>query len=153
MSDVFDAASFLNQSHNSGFETKFTKVEPGEYPAIIDKVGYRTAPKKDSPGEESHILDVTYFIDDARQKEVTGLDRPTVRQTVFLDIVGGKLDKSKNKNVTLGRLLTALGLNDREFSFNDLPGRACMVKVGQSPNTKDPTDPYVNVESVGKMGA
>lgn len=153
MNAVFDAQSFLNQAQSSGFETKFTQVEPGEYPAQIKKLGYRTMPQKDDPSKDSHIVDITYVIEDARQKEVTGLAEPSVRQSIFLDLIDGKLDKSKNKNIGLGRVLEALGLNDgRDWAFNDLMGRPCMVKVEQSPNLKSPTDPFVNVTKVGKLG-
>jgi hypothetical protein len=152
--NAFDTNAFLNQTNEGGFETKYVKVEQGEYPAVIKKVDYRTLPKKDKPEENSHILDVTYFIDDARQKELTGMDEPTARQSIFLDVTAdGKLDRSKNRNVNLGRLLEALGLNDRpNWSFNDFPGRPVMVKIIHSPNPKAADDPFVNVDKVGKMG-
>jgi hypothetical protein len=155
---VFDINQVLSETQDAGFETKFTQVDPGEWPAVIDKVAGRSFPKKDDPSQESHIVDITYAIDDAGQRAKTGLEKPTVRQSIFLDLVDGKLDKSKNKNITLGRLLMALGFQDengqslRQWSFNDLVGRAVVVKVEQSPNPKSPKDPFVNVTSVGKMG-
>jgi len=152
MSEVFSTEEFLSQTHSAGFETKRTDVEAGEYPGVIDKVAYRTMPKKDKPEENSHVVDITYFIDDARQKEITQLERPTVRQSIFLDLIDGKLDKSKNKNLGLGRLLEALGKNLGDFSFNDLIGRACMVKVEKGENVKSPQDPFTNVTKVAKLG-
>jgi hypothetical protein len=149
---AWDPNQFLNQPQTGNLQTKYIRVEPGEYPAVIQKLDYRTLPKKDKPQELSHILDVIYVVDDARQREVTGMAEPTVRQSIFLDIVDGKLDRSTNKNVALGKLLEAVGLNDRaEWTFNDLPGRACFIAVTQTPNEKAPDDPYLNVTKVGKL--
>lgn len=149
---AWDPQSLLNQPQAGGLQTKYVRVEPGEYPAIIQKFEYRTLPKKDKPEELSHILDVIFVVDDARQREVTGMQEPTVRQSIFLDVVDGKLDRSTNKNVGLGRLLEATGLNERaEWTFNDLPGRAVFIAVTKTPNEKDPTDPYLNVTKVGKL--
>lgn len=149
---AWDPSQFLNQPQAGNIQTKYIRVEPGEYPAVISKLDYRTLPKKDKPSELSHILDVIYMVDDERQREVTGMKEPTVRQSIFLDLVDGKLDRSTNKNIQLGRLLDAVGLNDRpEWVFNDLIGRACFIVVTQTPNERDPADPFLNVSKVGKL--
>lgn len=149
---AWDPSNLLNQPQQGNLQTKYIRVEPGEYPAVIQKLDYRTLPKKDKPSELSHILDIVYAVDDARQREVTGMSEPTVRQSIFLDIVDGKLDRSTNKNVQLGKVLEAVGLNDRpEWVFNDLVGRACYISVAQTPNEKAPDDPYLNVTKVGKL--
>jgi hypothetical protein len=143
---------FLDQTVTGQNSTQRIPVPAAEYPALIDKVEYRQMNLPSQPGEIRHVCDVTYSIDDANVKEITGLPKPTVRQTLWLDLTAdGKLDMSKGKNVDLGRLREALGLNDPEkpFSFSQLKGMACFIKVEHNPS-KDGKDVFANVASVGR---
>lgn len=149
---MIDAENFLNETITGANSTTRIPVPKGEYPVIIDDIQYRKADRKDQPGLVSHMLDVIFLIDDANVKEVTGLPKPTVRQTVFLDLGDdGKLDMSKGKNVQLGRMREALGLNDpdKPFSFGQLKGQACYITVVHNPSA-DGRDTYANVGSIGK---
>jgi hypothetical protein len=150
-----DPQAFLDQTIQGANSTTRIPIPVGDYPCIIKDIAYRTIERKDQPGAMSHVLDVVYAIDDANVREVTGLPQPTVRQTCWLDLTDeGKLDMSKGKNVDLGRLREALGLNDPSvpFSFNQLKGQACFVKVVQNPS-KDGKETYANVDRVGKTAA
>jgi hypothetical protein len=66
-----------------------------------------------------------------------------------LDPNGG-LDMAEGKNVGLGRLREALGLNDptESFSFNMLPGRMAKVRVGHREDSRDPEIKYAEVQAV-----
>lgn len=150
---MFDPNSFLQDTVTGANDTKYIPVPQGEYPAIIKSVAARQMDKKDKPGEKMTVADVVYEIDDATVKEVTGLDNPTVRQSLFLDLTPqGKLDMSKGKNINLGKLREALGLNDpnKPFSFGDLPGRAAIISVEHTPG-KNEGEVYANVGKVGKL--
>ena len=151
---LFDTGDFFNQRSSGGLDTKFPKVDAGDYPAIIKKFAGRSYPKKDDPSQEVHLVDVTFSVEDERQKEVTGLKEPTVRMTLFLDIVDGKLDTSKGKNVQLGRLLEAVGLNQGDWSWNDLVGRPCMIHVDHTPDERpgQQGEFFANATKVGKLG-
>ena len=108
---------------------------------------------KQDPSKQVTVTDIVYELDDQAARTATGLDTPTVRQSVFLDLTpNGKLDMSKGKNIGLGKLREALGLNDpnKPFSFADLPGRAAIVTVEHTPG-KEPGDVYANVSKVGKL--
>ncbi len=151
---TFNPDEFLAQTTTEQMDTRFPSIPPGEYPAIIDGIAVRQQPGKDDPTKLFTLLDVTYAIDDAGVKAATGLVKPTIRQTVFLDLNdAGQLDTGKSKNVNLGRLREALGLNvaGQAFSFQNLVGQACVVKTKLSPNKNDPENPYSNVEKVGKL--
>lgn len=153
---MLNAETFLNETITGANSTSRIPVPRGEYPAIIDDVAYREMDRKDQPGVKSHIVDVTFAIDDANVREVTGLPKPTVRQSLFLDLTAeGKLDVSKGKNVGLGRLREALGLNDpdKPFSFGHLKGQACYVTVEHNPSNKPDGEIYANVGKVGKSPA
>lgn len=150
---MLSAEDFLNDTVAGSNATSYTPVPKGEYPAMISKVEYRVMDSKVKPGEKNHVIDVTFVIDDATARDVTGLPEPTVRQSIFLDVSSdNKLDMSKGKNVNLGRLREALGMNDpdKPFSFNHLKGQACYVTVEHNPSTKDPRDVFANVGKVGK---
>lgn len=153
MTSNFDPTSFLDQSVTGSNATAFIPHPAGDFPAIITKVTPRQMDSKQNPGTMQTLVDVTYETDDANAREVTGLPKPTVRQSIFLDLNdAGKLDMSKGRNVQLGRLREALGLNDpdKPFSFNSLIGQPCVVKVVHNPS-KDGRETYANVDSVGKI--
>ena len=99
-------------------------------------------------------LDITWEIEDAGVREAMGNNHPQCRQSVFLDLKDGLLDMSEKKNIALGRLRDALGLNDptRPFTFNDLLSQPAIVKIEHSPNPKDAENPYANVTKVAKLG-
>lgn len=150
---MFDPNTFLADTVTGANDTKYIPVPQGEYPAIIKSVAARQMPSKADPGKQVTVVDVVYDIDDQTVREVTGLDNPTVRQSVFLDLTPqGKLDMSKGKNIGLGKLREALGLNDpnKPFAFQDLTGRAAIVAVEHTPG-KNEGEVYANVSKVGKL--
>lgn len=102
----FDPDQFLATTTDAALSTEFTPIPEGEYNAVVTKVEARQTASGKS------IMDVTWAIDDANVRAVTGMENPTCRQTVWLDITdSGALDISKGKNVSLGRLREALGQN------------------------------------------
>jgi hypothetical protein len=63
----------------------------------------------------------------------------------------GNLDMSKGRNVQLGRLREALGLNTpgQAFSFQMIPGRAAKILVKQRVEGEDI---FADVKGVVKLG-
>ncbi len=154
MDSLFNADTFLEQTVTGASETKYPVIPAGEYPAISKSITAREMPNLKEPEKGAYtVLDITWAIDDAGVKEETGLDAPTCRQSVFLELENGLLDMREKKNVPLGRLREALGLNDpdKPFSFNDLVGQPAIVRIEQSPNAKDPENPYSNVTKVAQV--
>lgn len=150
----FDPATFLSEPVQGGFSTRITPVPEGDFPAIVTKYEARQMPNDKDASKPYTVVDVTFEIDDARAREVTGMEKPTSRMSVFLDLTSeGKLDRSKGKNVQLGRLLEGLGLNseDAQFSWNDLPGKPCIVHIDHTPSKKNAEDMFANVTKVGKL--
>jgi len=104
---TFNAEAFMNTEIEGTLDTTFTPIPEGEYQAVIKEVKPDTTPKG------SPLLEVIWIIDDEGVRELTGLDEPTSRQTVWLDVnEQGNLLLAKNKNVGLGKLREALGQND-----------------------------------------
>lgn len=150
---TFDATSFLDQETNSQMDTRFPLIPQGEYPAIVDAIDARQQESTKVPGEVWTILDVTYAIDDAGVREETQLPKPTIRQSIFLDMEDGKLATGTGKNVNLGRLREALGLNQpgQAFNFRMLVGQACIVSVKHNPDKNDPEIVYANVNKIAAL--
>lgn len=152
---TFDPASLLEATVDSSNDTKIIPVPEGEYLAVIDNTKISQWQSKD--GSSSGLrLDVEYLIDDAGAKEATGRDKLTVRQGIMLDLTedGQSLDMGKGKNVGLGRLREATGLNTpgQPFAMQMLPGRLVKVKVTQRPKDGDPETIYNDVRGVTKAG-
>lgn len=154
MNGTFNAEAFLNQTTlDSQLETKFTPIPAGEYTGLLIKRDAKQMPKQDGSGEFT-ILELTWQIDDARAKEATGMEHPTVRDSVFLDIdpATGKLESGKNKNVDLGRLCDALGINVvGQNPFQAMPGKLAKLQIVVEPDKKDATKLYNRVKARGKL--
>jgi len=126
MSD-FNPDAFLSAQQTVEVEDKYPTIPDGEYQAVADKVNVRQ-----SQDGKYTFLDVTWAIDDPTVKEETGLDHPSARQSVFLDIEKGQLATGKGKNVQLGRLLAAVGIDThsgKPWSMQDVVGRPALVRV------------------------
>lgn len=135
MSDsVFDPAVLLNMPVTGAMDTRLPAVDAGEYTALVKDVKARsgTYSKGERQGQRFVAVDITWTIDDQGVREKTGLDSPQVRQSIMIDLTpGGGFDLGKGKNVGLGKLRAALGMNDPTvpFSFEQLKGRIARVKV------------------------
>jgi hypothetical protein len=148
----FDPNSFMQMEVTDANATKYISVPAGEWPARIVDVKGRVV--KNADGNESPVVDVFYGITDPKVVELTGMDEPRVRQSLFLDMnPSGGLAVGEGKNVKLGKLRDVLGQNQAgvRWNFDMLRGGIVKVKVSHSPNPKDAENPYVNVDAVSKL--
>lgn len=148
---MFNPDIFLQSSVTEANDTKKVPCPPGEYTAVAEKVDARQWQSKD--GLKSGIaLDITWSIDDPAVKEVTGRENVQVRQGLMLDLLeSGGLDMGKGKNVALGRVREATGLNvpGQPFSPTMIQGRAAKVTVS---NRVDGEDIYDEIKKVAALG-
>ena len=146
----FDPDLFLNSAVTGANDTKVTPVPMGEYQGIIEKVLPRQWQSKD--GSTTGIaLDIFWLIEDANVKQILGRDTVTCKQGIMLDTTpAGQLDMSKGKNIGLGRLREAIGMNDpsQPFSFHSLPGQSAKVSVSHRINDKDT---FAEIKGVAKL--
>lgn len=152
---MFDVQSFLDASTTEANSTVSTPVPEGEFTAIVDKVDARTWTSKKDPSKSGVTLDITWLIDDQSVKEALGRDKVSVRQGIMLDLneAGSGLDMGKGKNVQLGKLRQATGLNNpgQAFAFSMLTGRMAKVVVKQRVDEDDPEKIYSEVKAVAPI--
>lgn len=128
----FDPNLFLNVQIEEAISTEYTPIPEADYTATIKNVSARQS-NKDS--KTYTMMDVEWKLDAPEAEDANG--RP-VRQSLFLDLnAGGTIDSGKGRNVQLGLLLQALGLNGQPWSPKGLEGRVARVKVKQRAGTGD----------------
>lgn len=140
----FDKETFLATHVEGAMEVKFTPLPVGDYQAYIDDI---------DAGEigDSPVLYVSYAIIDETAKAFMKMDKPLVRDTVFLDFEpDGRLSLGVNKNVKLGAIRDATGQNKSgPWNPNMLRGAGpVMLKLGHRFNKKTGEGPYANVERI-----
>lgn len=131
---MFDPNQFLEMQVTEANDTVLIPIPDGEYPAYVEKVECRPWQKKDDPSVAGLALDLVWNIDDQGVKDAVGRDKVTVKQGIMLDMSeSGGLDMGKGKNVPLGKLRLATGLNTpgQPFSFTMLTGRTARIKTKQ----------------------
>lgn len=134
MNSLFDAKNFLDMEIEGENSTEVIPVPPGEYIGLCVEVKAREWKARDGT-KEGKALDVSWEIDDPEIKTATSRDRVVIRQGVMLETTeSGAIDMSKGKNVQLGRLRAAVGMNTGgKFRFSDIVGQAATIKVTNEP--------------------
>jgi hypothetical protein len=147
---AFDVNTLLDLEIRAATSTDYTPVPEGVYRAIIRKVDIRRNTSKAS-GEAFTSLDLSCEVDDEVARTVTGMDHPTVRGSMILELNSdGGLDFGKGRNVRLGRLREAVDLNDerKPFSFRMLVDR--QVKVDVRHRLAESGEVYAEVKAFAK---
>lgn len=132
---TFDPESFMQTQFTGANDTRFQPCPAGEYPAVVEKVTPREWVSQ-VKGTSGIALDVSWSIDSPQVREALGRDKVNVTQSIFLDTTpAGGLDMGTGKNINLGRLREAVGLNDpsRAFAVGDFVGKVAKVRVIHEP--------------------
>lgn len=149
---MFSPEQFLDMQVTESNDTRTIPVPVGEYTAVAEEVKCRQWQSKQDPSKSGLTLDITWSVDDAAVKELLGRDKVTVKQGIMLDLTdAGGLDMGKGRNVGLGRLREALGLNTpgQPFSFMMVSGRVAKISVS---HRSDGENIYAEVKGVAKLG-
>lgn len=139
MSEMFDTASFLQESITEAHATKVIPVPLGVYTAFVcDTPEISTWQSGD--GTKSGVKLVVKWelqVDPSVLEEI-GREKAIMSQQIFLDTeigASGKpvLSTAQGKNIQLGQLREATGLNvpGQPFSLLELQGKFATVQVGQ----------------------
>ena len=145
---IFNPADFMNQSFEGANSTKRELHPVGEFQAVIEKIEARPWQSKNDPTKSGVTLEVYWSMQDASALASIDMEKLTLRQGVMLDFnETGGLDMGKGKNVGLGRLRAAVGLNEPgvAFQFPQLIGRMAKVSVRHEVDKEDPEKIYDRV--------
>jgi len=148
---TFDPSTFLDVTISESLDTKTIPVPMGEYPGTIEEVEIKSWQGKDDPSKSGLKLECKVILTDPSIEEVTGRDKNYVTHQIMLDLTpGGGLDLGKGKNVGLGRLREAVGLNTagEAFSFRMLQGRQAKYAIG---HREYKGDLYADVKGVASL--
>jgi len=133
---TFNPEEFMNSTVEDAMSTKIIPCPAGEWLGLIaDEVKVKEViggPSSKNPGVSFPVLTVIFSIDDPKVTSITERVPTKVRYECFLDIGdNGKLDIKAGRNVGLGRLREAVGLNQSgvPFSFRMLQGKTARVAV------------------------
>jgi len=139
----FDPDAFINMQFEETPPDKYEPVPEGEYHAVIERIG---EPRLTQNG--SVVLDIYWSIQEPELLAKLERDTAVVRQSLWLDVGSdGRLLFGKNKNVQLGRLLKAVGIDrGQPWSFQSLVGRSALITVRH--RTTDEGEIYENVTRV-----
>jgi hypothetical protein len=122
---TFDPQQFLDQQFTEANSTQYIPIPEKDYTLLSTDVKARPWTSKDQT-MSGIALDITYEVDDPELKELLGRDKVTVRQGVMLDLnPGGGISTEKGRNVQLGRVREAMGLNvpGQPFNFRMMVGQ------------------------------
>lgn len=152
MSDsTFNPEQFLGTQTDTAGETKFFPVPVGEWTGQCTKCDARQFTSEKN-GNTYTVLEYTWEVTDQAVKDETRLERPTVRQSVFVDLTpAGGLDFGRNKNIQLGRLRAAVGQNKdgRAWAPTHIVGQMAKLKVSHRPDNNG--DPQAQVDTVSAL--
>jgi len=144
---MFDPENFMHQEVEGALETNYMPVPEGEYEAYIRDLEAKEVNTKNGP---STCLNLNYAVNDDAVAESMGVETPTVRQTVFLDLgEDGSLLMGNGKNIRLGQVREAVGQNKqgKPWSPAQLEG-AGPVSILVSHRHGDDGEVYAQVKRV-----
>jgi hypothetical protein len=144
---TFDPTTFMDATFNGANDTKVVPPPIGDWPAIIEEP--KMVEWKSRDGSKSGWkLSMNLKLDSPEVAAATQRDTNRVRHDVMLDLTdSGNLDMGKGKNISLGRLREATGLNKpgEPFSFRMFEGKMIKARIG---HRVDGEDVYAEVKAV-----
>lgn len=146
---TFNPDEFLNQTFDQSLDTKVIPCPVGEYQAIAEKVTVVPWAARDGSSSGLKIV-ILWDIQDDNVKAITNRDPTRVKQDQMLDLTEtGQLDLAKGKNIGLGRIREALGLNTpgEPFAFSMIQGRMAKVLVSHRAAGEDMFDEVKKITS------
>lgn len=158
---AFDAKAFASATLDTPLSTSIVPCPEGIYTAVIDGDGdiddwfreVKWTDKKTGNERTAQSLRIPFKITDSGVQTALKRETVIVPYDIFLDLTKeGRLDSSEGRNVKLGQIFAALGMNGPGASIMNLRGAGpLMVKVSQRSDTKDPQLKYAQVDRVAKI--
>ena len=154
---AFDPQSFMEMSTDDEMDTSIPAITPADYAALIKKVTPHPLKDKDTGQTRTDTirLQVDYLIVDDELKALREMPEGVpVSDSIFIEFTPeGGFATATGKNVRLGALREALGLNGAGFNLGLLNGAGpLLIRIKNTPNEDDPeAEPYNNVQRVAAI--
>jgi hypothetical protein len=148
----FDPDRFMNQSFDAPNDTTMIPCPAGEWVGLTEEPVLKEIVSKKT-GISYPQLTINIAIDDPAVTEKTNRKPTKVRFQSLLDLnEAGDLDMGPGKNIALGRLREACGVNrpGQRFNIRDLAGKTVKARVSHRPDDSDPSVVYDEVKAVTK---
>lgn len=144
MTRLFDPVDLMSQNVEAN-ATKRTPLPIGETTAQITKMEIKDGVSSQSskrPGTPWARLDCTLEITDPEYLKQVGdgtRDKTITFLGIMLDLQDGKIATGADRNVRLGQLREACGVNGQPL--NALNGQYLRIQIGQKPHPTEPVNP------------
>jgi hypothetical protein len=138
----FNAEAFKASAVSDVNADRFTPIPEGEYRGVITKTDVAAGESARGPWAR---YDVTVEVTDPQTQELR-----SVRGGLMLDLnESGGLATGPNKNIKLGQLRTAIGLNTpgKPFNWSDPIGKSVVILVSHRADKEDVTKVYEDVKA------
>lgn len=153
---LFDPVALMG-ANTAANATKRTPLPVGETIAQITKMEIaegKAGPKAKNPGAPWARLDCTLEITDPAYLAQVGdgtREKAIAFLGIMLDMKDGQIATGEDRNVRLGKLREACGVNGQPL--NALMGQYLRIQIGHKPNPNDPTDVLAEVTAYTAMEA
>lgn len=150
----FDAQALLNATTAEANSTKLLPAPVGDYVGQVSKVDVKSGVSK-STGEVWCRLELTLESEDPKLEQI-GMRKKNFRADALLELTPmGTIDTGQGKNVALGRMREAAGLNQpgQPFSLGMFQGQVFKFTVEHQPDQNDPEKIYERVKALRSPSA
>lgn len=151
MTSLFDPKSFFSAPLGGTLATKSIPAPIGETVGQIKAFDIASGEKD---GKAWYMLKTEFTLSDPEYISKWGVPdatEVTVKMDSFLDVSpGGGIAMGPNKNVRLGQLLEAAGVNQAGKTMDMAVGQMVRVTVIHEPDSKDPSIVYARVNKVAR---
>ncbi len=150
----FDAQALLNATTAEANSTKLLPAPVGDYVGQVSKVDVKSGVSK-STGEIWCRLELYLESEDPKLEQI-GMKKKNFRADALLELTPmGTIDTGQGKNVALGRMREAAGLNQpgQPFSLGMFQGQVFKFTVEHQPDQNDPEKIYERVKALRSPAA
>lgn len=149
---TFDANAFMQSVTTEANATSIPLCPVGEYTGVISGLEFASGVIKNGAraGQPWHQLRIAIKTSDPAALAGTDLPERTVRGSIMLDLTdSGGLATGDGRNIGLGRLREAVGLNEKGKPFAPamLEGRSLRFEVTHRVDQNDASKVYEEIKS------
>lgn len=142
---LFDT-NLLLSSNLAAHDTRRTPLPATD--GVVAQLGKPTFAEGEGKSGHWLRLNIPCKITDSGYLAQANREQATITYGIMLDVENGTIALGTNKNIKLGRLRDAAGVNGQPL--DKLEGQFITIKIGHRPDDKDPSIVYDEVTAVTK---